>query len=129
MVTILEYLAKLLPPGLRPFAKAVIPALGTMIVVGIQYFSTGEFDRAEMTTAITGLSTALVAFLATNHSPLHDEPDDIPETNGLEAFAGNLVALEDPDVSGLVDADEDDPGAVASSNGHAEAVLTNGPRG
>jgi hypothetical protein len=128
MTTILEYLAKLLPPGLRPFAKAVIPALGTVIAVGIQYLSTGEFDRAEMTTAITGLSTALVAYLATNHTPAHDEPDDIPATSGLEAFAGNLIALEDPDVSGLVDADEDEPVSVAASNGRAEAVLTNGPR-
>src|SRR5262249_19071345 len=123
MTTILEYLAKLLPPSLRPFAKAVIPAVGTLIAVGIQYLSTGEFDRAEMTTAITGLSTALVAFLATNHSPLHDEPDDIPGTDGLENFAGNLFGPDDDDFSG---ADEDMP--VPASNGHADAVLTNGPR-
>ena len=123
MTTILEYLAKLLPPSLRPFAKAVIPALGTLIAVGIQYLSTGEFDRAEMTTAVTGLSTALVAFLATNHSPLHDEPDDIPGTDGLENFAGNLLPPGDDDLAG---ADEDMP--VAATNGHAEAVLTNGPR-
>jgi hypothetical protein len=128
MTTILEYLAKLLPPALRPFAKAILPALGTVIAIGIQYGTTGEFDRAEMTTAITGLSTALVAFLATNHTHLQDEPDDVPDTNGLENFAGNLLALEDPDISGLVHADEDEPAVVAPSNGHADVLLTNGPR-
>jgi hypothetical protein len=128
MTTILEYLAKLLPPSLRPFAKAILPALGTLIAIGVQYGTTGEFDRAEMTTAITGLSTALVAFLATNHTQLQDEPDDIPGTNGLENFAGNLLALEDPDISGLVHADEDEPSGDGSGNGQADVLLTNGPR-
>ena len=51
--------------GLSPKAilAAVLPTLGGVVAVGIQWIATGEFDRAELVTALTAVSTSLLAFL------------------------------------------------------------------
>jgi TRAP-type C4-dicarboxylate transport system permease small subunit len=66
MSGIFDLVVKLLPPALRPFAKAVIPALATVIAVAAQWLSTGSFDQTAMVTAITGLATAILAYFTTN---------------------------------------------------------------
>lgn len=52
--------------GVSPKAilAAVIPAAGSLIAVAIQWAVTGELDRAELVTALTGFSAALLAGLA-----------------------------------------------------------------
>lgn len=59
-------LVDLLPRSLRPFAKAVIPAGGALLAVGVQWASTGRLDTAELVTAIVGLVAAAVSFLVPN---------------------------------------------------------------
>lgn len=129
MSTILELIAKGLPPGLRPFAKAVLPALGTLIAVGAQAGASGTFDKAELSTAIAGLSTALVAYLATNHDDLTVETDDLPDVDNLEAFAISIAGVLDPEAELALDADEDVPADTGTvQNGNADVIITNGPR-
>lgn len=65
---LLSKLTALLPAGLQPLAKAVWPAIGTLAAVAVQWIATGEFDRAELTTAITGLVAALVTYGVPNRS-------------------------------------------------------------
>lgn len=57
---------------LKPYLKAVVPALATLIGVAGQWVATGEFDRAETATAITGGLTSLLAFAVRN------EPESAP---------------------------------------------------
>ena len=53
----------------RSFAKALVPAAGTALAVGIQWVASGEFDRAELATALTGLSAAAITYLVPNATP------------------------------------------------------------
>jgi hypothetical protein len=129
MSTFLDILTKGLPPSLRPFAKAVLPALGTLIAVGVQAATSGTLDSGELSTAITGLSAALVAYLATNHSDLTTETDDVPDVEHIEAFAASIAGPtgSEPQIAFVGDDDlQIDEGAA--ENGNADALLTNGPR-
>lgn len=56
----------MLPESLRPYAKAVAPALVTLIAIVGQVIATGEFDRAEFATAVTGALTSLLAYAVPN---------------------------------------------------------------
>lgn len=67
MTAILNALVLRLPARVRPYAKAFVPAVGTLLAVGVQYVVTGELDRAELTTALTGAGTTLVTLLTPNH--------------------------------------------------------------
>jgi hypothetical protein len=51
--------------GLSPKAilAAVLPTLGGVIAVGVQWLVTGEFDKAELATALTAVGAALVSGL------------------------------------------------------------------
>jgi len=49
-----------------PYLKAVAPAVGTLLAVGIQWAVTGEFGRAELATALTGLMAATLTYLVPN---------------------------------------------------------------
>lgn len=51
--------------GLSPKAilAAVVPTLGGLVAVGIQWIATGAFDRAELATAISTVIAAVLAFL------------------------------------------------------------------
>jgi hypothetical protein len=55
-----------MPPSLRPYAKAVVPFLLTVAAVLIQWAVTGELNRPELATALTGGLAALTAFLVPN---------------------------------------------------------------
>lgn len=48
------------------FAKAIAPAVVTVLAVGIQWVASGAFDRVELATALTGLLAAAVAFWVPN---------------------------------------------------------------
>jgi hypothetical protein len=66
--------------AIRPYLKAVLPALLTLIAVLVQWGVTGAFDKAELVqwgvtgafdkaelvTAITGFTASLLTFLAKN---------------------------------------------------------------
>src|SRR3954468_13769499 len=119
MSTTLELIAlRVLPASLRPFAKAVMPALFTLVAVGAQAIATGSFDKPELATAITGLSAAFVTFLTTNDASLRDEPVDAPSAEGLVGFAQSMS----PEVSRTGPDEPEEPEA-------GDLVLTNGPRG
>lgn len=55
-----------MPASLRPYAKAVLPFALTLIAVIGQVIATGEFDRAEFATALTGALAALVTYSVRN---------------------------------------------------------------
>jgi multisubunit Na+/H+ antiporter MnhB subunit len=52
------------------FAKAVVPAVATVLVVLVHGLVTGEFDKAELDIALTGLIASAVAYVVPNAPPL-----------------------------------------------------------
>lgn len=87
MTTLLDLLVRLLPAPLRPFAKAVLPALATVVAVGAQVAAGGTFDRAALATAITGVAAATATFLTSNTSHLLDEAVDVPDRAAVSGGA------------------------------------------
>lgn len=65
---LLAFLTNLLPLKARPLAKALWPAILTCTAVAVQWIITGEFDRAELVTTLTGLPSAILVFLVPNLS-------------------------------------------------------------
>lgn len=63
---LLSALTGLLPAKLQPFAKAIIPALVTLIAVVAQIVATHGVDPEALTTAISGLVLSVVTFLVPN---------------------------------------------------------------
>lgn len=59
-------LTGLLPARLQPYAKAFLPFVGTLVAIAAQWALTGAYDKAELTTTLTGLVGVLVTFLAPN---------------------------------------------------------------
>lgn len=55
-----------MPARLRPYAKAVYPFLLTIVAVLGQWAITGELNRPELVTAITGALSALVTLTVPN---------------------------------------------------------------
>jgi hypothetical protein len=57
--------------GLSPKATmaGLVPALSTVAAVLVQWAVTGEFDRSELATAVTGLVTAALAAVAAWDAP------------------------------------------------------------
>lgn len=51
---------------MKPYMKAVAPALMTVVAVLIQVIVTGEYDRAELTTTLTGLAAATLSYFVRN---------------------------------------------------------------
>lgn len=47
-------------------AKAILPALGSVLLALIHFAQTGVFDRVSTTAAVTGLLTAVVIYLVPN---------------------------------------------------------------
>lgn len=73
----------MLPKSLQPYAKAIAPFTLTLVAIAIQWAVTGEYDRAELTTTLTGLSAALLTYLVPNRSvtvDLEGEPAEGDET-------------------------------------------------
>ena len=60
--------------GISPKAAlaGVVTALGTLATVGVLWLVTGTFDKIELTTALTGLIGALVAFASAYLAPPGD---------------------------------------------------------
>lgn len=79
-----------IPVGLRAYAKSLTPAILTVIAVPVHFLVTDSWDTAEWTLAITGLGSAVVAFLVPNElihavvaprtstRPAPDEPGPVP---------------------------------------------------
>lgn len=55
-----------MPESLRPYAKAIYPFLLTIVAVLGQWAVTGQLDRPELVTAVTGALSALVTFWVRN---------------------------------------------------------------
>lgn len=53
----------------RRYAKAVVPGVATGIAIAVQWIVTGEFDRAELVTTLTGIGTTLLAYSTPNVPP------------------------------------------------------------
>lgn len=64
----LARITDMLPPFLRPYAKAVTPAAATIVTVAAQWIATGDLNAAELRTAVEGALLALVAFAFPNVS-------------------------------------------------------------
>jgi uncharacterized membrane protein (GlpM family) len=64
--SILTRLVGLLPPVLRPYAKAILPAAATGVTVLAHWIVTGEFNADELKIAVEGAALSLVAFLFPN---------------------------------------------------------------
>jgi hypothetical protein len=75
----LAYVVANAPEGLARFAKALTPALLTVVGVGATWAATGSWDRAEWSIALAGLGSSLVTYL-------------VPNATGIAAGTGSLVA-------------------------------------
>ena len=51
--------------GISPKAKlaGLLPAISAILAITVQWAVTGEYDRAELVTSLTGLASSAVAFL------------------------------------------------------------------
>lgn len=54
---------------MKPYLKAIVPFVGTLVAVVVQVLVTGEFDKAEIATAVTGILAATVTYLVPNEPP------------------------------------------------------------
>lgn len=75
---LLDRLTNLLPLRLRPYAKAAYPAIGTAVAVVVQWIATGEFDRAELVTTLTGIPAALLTLGVPNRALLPPHTNEEP---------------------------------------------------
>jgi hypothetical protein len=57
---------KPLPAAWQPFAKAIMPAILTLIAASIDWLIQGTFNRQTTAIAITGLIAAIVTYLVPN---------------------------------------------------------------
>ena len=62
----LERLVARLPASLQPYAKAVLPAAATLVMVTAHWIVTGELNVAELKLAAEGAALSLIAFLFPN---------------------------------------------------------------
>lgn len=65
----------------KAILAAMLPAVGTVVAVAVQWIVTGEYDRAELVTSLTGLVAAAVGGLGawagspgTVEVPTHEAP-------------------------------------------------------
>lgn len=96
--------------GVSPKAKlaTLLPAIAALVAVLIQWAVTGEFDRAELATALTGLSTSVFAFLgAYLGSPGEVIGNDVGEGSDARMSATTAALLND------IEPAETDPPAPA----------------
>lgn len=57
-----------LPSAVRPYAKAFLPFVGTLIAVGVQYATTHTYDQVALSTTLTGLGATVVTLAFPNGS-------------------------------------------------------------
>lgn len=104
------------------FAKAVLPATGTVVAVGVQWGVTGKFDKAELATAVTGLGASALSYLVPNLK-LNDMLDFIPSED-LQGHVVNppLSPTDEPaDVPDAPDVPESVPPAASAASASAQA--------
>lgn len=65
-MSLLEKLTNALPASLQPYAKAVTPAVLTLVAVGVQWVNSGVFDQDEVKTAVIGAVTAVLTYAIPN---------------------------------------------------------------
>lgn len=51
---------------MNAYLKAIVPAVGTVLAVLVQWLASGQFGRAELATALTGLIAASVIYFVPN---------------------------------------------------------------
>lgn len=82
--------------GISPKAKlaALIPFLATLAAIGVQWLVTGEYDRAELVTSLTGLSGAILAFVGA----WLGQPGDVTTTIGpaSDELLGDTPLSDEP---------------------------------
>lgn len=66
---------------IRPYLKAVLPALLTLVAVVVQWAATGAYDKAELATTITGLLSSLITYLVSNQVPEPAGLDLVPPSD------------------------------------------------
>lgn len=59
-------LTTILPARFQPYAKAVLPALATIVGVFTSWLANGELDRVSLAVAITGAIVSLLTLLVEN---------------------------------------------------------------
>lgn len=72
-------------PALRYAEKALLPAVGTVLLVLVEWGKTGVFNQQELATAVTGLIAAGVIYLVPNTevpSPVVGSPETHPIPEG-----------------------------------------------
>lgn len=70
----------MLPLAWRPYAKAIKPALFTLVAVVAHWIVTGELGRAELAAAFTGGASALITLLTSNAARVHvEDSEDSPD--------------------------------------------------
>lgn len=52
--------------NLKPYLKAIVPFVGTLVAIGVQVLVTGQFDKAEVATAVTGILASAVTYFVPN---------------------------------------------------------------
>jgi hypothetical protein len=73
----------MLPEALQPYAKAAYPFALTLAAILVQVIVTGEYDKAELTTTLTGLLAALVTLVVPNTAAWEIHESDPVDDNGL----------------------------------------------
>lgn len=64
----------MLPDSLKPFAKAIAPAVLTLVAVLVDWLVQGTFDRQTAAIAITGLAAAVITYFVPNSLPTVRSP-------------------------------------------------------
>lgn len=77
--------------GISPKAvlAAVVPALGGLVAVGVQWIATGALDRAELATAVGAVLASLLAFAGAYAG----KPGDVKAEIGLTFLEVVVVLL------------------------------------
>lgn len=58
--------------------KAIAPSVGTLVAIAVEYLITKKFDELELTTALTGLSAALLTLITPNDTNADGLVDKTP---------------------------------------------------
>lgn len=66
--TLLKIVTRLFGEKAGKYAKAIVPALGGVVAVVVQWAATGTFDQAELNTGLVALVAAGLTLLTPNAS-------------------------------------------------------------
>jgi len=97
-----------IPVGWRAYAKSTVPAVLTVVAVPVHFLVSGSWDTAEWALAITGLGSAVVAFLVPNEAATLGARVDLSRFDKMFGAPLERVRAE----SALLDTGPDGPGPV-----------------